>query len=88
MCRTQVSASNRLDPRHCCETRRLTDADRDCVATAMTADQKKRPRLSEVFLVSLSDLRGISEGDREEQRGDRKGEDEDVSEAVHRKTPK
>ena len=64
------------------------DSDRDCVATATTVDQKKRPRFSEVLLGSLADLWGISEGDRKEQRGDRKGENEDVSEAVHRKTPK
>ena len=35
----------------------------------------------------LADLRGIAEGDREEESGNRQGEDEDVSEAFHRESP-
>lgn len=35
----------------------------------------------------LADLRGVAEGDGEEESGNRKGEDEDVSKAFHRITP-
>ena len=35
----------------------------------------------------LADLRGIAEGDRKEEGGNRQGEDEDVSEAFHRESP-
>ena len=48
----------------------------------------KKPRHGGVLEVRLlADLRGITEGDREEQSCNRKGENEDVSEAFHRKTP-
>ena len=36
-----------------------------------------------IDLASLADLRGIAEGDGEEQRGDGQGEDQDVGEALH-----
>jgi len=37
---------------------------------------------------SLADLRGIAESDGEEECGNRQGEDEDVSEAFHRESPR
>ena len=49
----------------------------------------KKPRRSGVWLIGLlSDLWWIAEGDRKEQGGNRKSEDEDVSEAFHLSFPR
>lgn len=49
----------------------------------------KKPRRSGVWRIGLlADLWWIAEGDSKEQRGNRKGEDEDVSEAFHLRVPR
>ena len=49
----------------------------------------KKPRRSGVCLIGLlSDLWWIAEGDSKEQGGNRKSEDEDVSEAFHLRVPR
>ena len=54
----------------------------------VTAVFMKKPRLSGALRDRLlADLRGITERDRKEQRCNREGEDEDVSEAFHRESP-
>ena len=52
-------------------------------------ESMKKPRRGGVWEIkSLTDFRRIAEGDCEEEGGNRKGKDEDVSEAFHRVVPK
>ena len=49
--------------------------------------KKTPPERGSLQWISLADLRRIAESDRKEQCGNRKSENEDVSEAFHRGTP-
>ena len=62
---------------------------RDRLATVGDGKHEKNPAEAGFWEIkSLTDFRRIAEGDCEEEGGNRKGQDEDVSEAFHRVVPR